>query len=127
MTWLVDWVVVFTMWLPMIANPEPNPPAPIIVEEKIKNPKPIFTWIDIWPVHLHDEVRAIVQCESTFNPTAVGDRGNSLGLFQMWRGWFTPDELQHWDDPVTNSRVAYRVYQLEGFKPWTCARKLGIS
>ena len=87
-------------------------------------------WSDIWPEHLKESAGLIVKCESTYNPQAVGDHGNSLGLFQLWKGWFSAEELQYWYDPIVNSRVALRVYGLRGRfggpGGWTCADKLGI-
>ena len=120
---IVLWVVLISSE-PSVetVTPLPTPEPPPVVEIK---PEP--HWLDIWPEHLHSSVNAIVHCESTHNPNAVGDYGASLGLFQLWRGHFTPEEIQSWDNPIVNSQVAYRVYRREGFRPWTCARKLGIS
>ena len=77
-----------------------------------------------WPEEWIPDALAIIQCESGGNPLAVGDHGASLGLLQLWYGHFYPGE--DWRDPRVNAAVALRVYQREGWRPWTCARLLGI-
>lgn len=119
------WVKIILLWLvflssdssPEVYNPPEEPVQPL-------------TWIDIWPEELRSSVDAIVRCESNYNPNAIGDNGSSLGLFQLWRGWFTDSEITSWSDPITNSKVALRVYQTRGrfggSGGWTCANILGI-
>lgn len=71
-----------------------------------------------WPGWLIPEAERVIQCESGGNPEAVGDRGASLGLFQLWYGHFRAGE--NWRSPRENAAVALRVYQREGWRPWTC-------
>lgn len=75
---------------------------------------------------------AIAWCESKYRPGAVGDGGNSLGLFQLWRGWapaygVAPEAMF---DPLVNARVAVYVRETRGRfgggGGWTCATLLGI-
>lgn len=81
------------------------------------------------PVEWRADRAAIAMCESRGNPAAVGDGGASLGLHQMWRGWFRAGEDPF--DPVTNSAVAARVRatrgRFGGAGGWTCADLLGIA
>lgn len=81
------------------------------------------------PADWREALAAIAWCESRWQPGAVGDSGNSLGLHQLWRGWFRPGEDPM--DPVTNSRVAARVREIRGrfggAGGWTCASILGIE
>lgn len=80
-----------------------------------------------------DAACAVAWCESRWNPGAVGDGGNSLGLFQLWTGWAAwygvPVEALY--DPVTNTAVARAVLDYRGRwggkGGWTCADLLGIS
>lgn len=70
----------------------------------------------------------IAFCESKYSPGAVGDSGNSLGVFQMWSGWFYAGEDPF--DPLTNARVAVRVREIRGrfggAGGWSCATNNGI-
>lgn len=70
----------------------------------------------------------IAWCESKFSPLAKGDSGNSLGLFQLWRGWFRAGEDPF--DALTNARVAVRVRDIRGRfgggGGWSCATNNGI-
>lgn len=91
-----------------------------------------------WPAELHDPALAVSWCESKWSPYAVGDGGNSLGLFQIgiscpgWQGWFQyfgVDEASVFD-PFTNARVALLIYQYSaerngyGWAPWSCRSAL---
>lgn len=75
------------------------------------------------------DLAAIAACESRLRPGAVGDGGNSLGLHQLWTGWFAVGEDPM--DPVTNARVAVRVRERRGrfggAGGWTCADLEGIE
>jgi len=70
----------------------------------------------------------IAWCESKYSPGAVGDSGNSLGLYQLWSGWFYAGEDPY--DPLTNARVAVRVREIRGRfgggGGWSCATNNGI-
>jgi len=85
-----------------------------------------------WPRELWAEARAVV-CgignqsgfpwgESNCHPASRN--GESLGLFQLWSGWFPyfGEDVSQWDDPVVNARTAWKVYQYDlgrGQAPWT--------
>ena len=81
-----------------------------------------------WP-----EFEAIAWCESRWRSDAVGDGGNSVGMWQMWRGWFSQAGIdgEAWADPVSNARVALYVRQVRGRfgggGGWSCADHLGIE
>ena len=65
----------------------------------------------------------ISACESRHRPGAIGDGGNSLGQYQLWRGWAR--EGEDLMDPLTNAKVAVRVRETRGrfgsAGGWTCA------
>lgn len=80
-----------------------------------------------WPDSLIPEAMSVSWCESRWSPYAVGDGGNSLGLFQLWTGWFPAfhEDLSAWYDPLVNARVARYVYERRGRwgggGGWSCA------
>ena len=65
----------------------------------------------------------ISACESRHRPGAIGDGGNSLGQYQLWRGWAR--EGENLMEPLTNAKVAVRVRETRGrfggSGGWTCA------
>jgi plasmid stability protein len=81
------------------------------------------------PAEWVPDMLTIAWCESHYSPGAVGDSGNSLGLFQLWSGWARPGEDLF--DPLTNARVAVRVREIRGRfgggGGWSCADLNGIS
>ena len=84
------------------------------------------------PLAWRADMKTISFCESQWHPAAVGDSGNSVGLFQLWRGWFPSFgfDPNGWSDPVTNARVAVLVRQQRGRYGggggWSCADINGI-
>jgi hypothetical protein len=74
----------------------------------------------------------IVRCESGFNLSAIGDHGASLGIFQLWYGWFPKaGESRHeFRDLDVSARVAVYVRRVRGRfggpGGWTCADMHGI-
>lgn len=81
-----------------------------------------------WPVELHGAALAVSWCESKWSPNAVGDGGASVGIFQLWNGWFHEGEEPF--DALTNAKVALRVREVRGRwgggGGWSCADHLGI-
>lgn len=86
-----------------------------------------------WPAEWHDDALAVAWCESHWSPYAVGDGGNSLGAWQLWRGWFEPAgySVGQAFDPLVNARVALYVRQVRGrfggAGGWSCAEREGIE
>ncbi|GIV04029.1 MAG: hypothetical protein KatS3mg015_2859 [Fimbriimonadales bacterium] len=80
-----------------------------------------------WQEELIPEAMLVAWCESKWSPWAVGDGGNSLGLFQLWNGWFAafgfPAEM--WNNPVANATAARLVLERRGRwgggGGWSCA------
>lgn len=75
-----------------------------------------------WPGEARAEAAAVAWCESRWSPGAVGDGGSSLGLFQLWSGWFgwAGEDAGRWADPVVNARSALAVWRAYGWAPWAC-------
>lgn len=64
---------------------------------------------------------AIALAESSGNPNAVGDNGQSIGLWQIYTT--AHPEFNGWNlkDPAVNAQAAFSVYQAAGnsFMPWS--------
>jgi len=81
------------------------------------------------PGRLHDEFLRVAWCESGYDFDAVGDRGSSLGWFQiqpkwhLWRLGAVGEELDPLllFNPVVNAKVAWHLYQEAGWGPWSCS------
>ncbi|MDE0605048.1 MAG: hypothetical protein OXI18_11650 [bacterium] len=96
-----------------------------------------------------DDALAVMDCESSGNPRAVGDDGASIGLFQIawdniWGRYEYPEgireaadvpagmtiaETKEWlKDPANNVRVAFWTWELRGgwsgWGGWSCSRVL---
>lgn len=87
----------------------------------------------------YDKAMLLLTCENRgLNPEAIGDNskfGNNTkdwGLFQIndyWQGFRHEGKaMQYLLDPEINARVAWRLYEDDGysFKLWSCGKKLGI-
>jgi hypothetical protein len=88
------------------------------------------------------DLTAIAQCESGrqergtgrwyVRAGAVGDGGNSLGMWQLWHGWYAAagESLGGWRDPATSARVAVHVRRVRGrfggAGGWSCADRIGM-
>jgi hypothetical protein len=73
----------------------------------------------------------VAWCESLWNPRAVGDHGSSLGIFQLhrpgMRGVFESWGYTNAFDAEQSADFVARWIALTGnWRPWTCARKLGV-
>lgn len=85
------------------------------------------------PEEWHADMLAIAWCESRYRPGAIGDGGNSLGLYQLNTMWFgyAGEDIDQWADPAVNTRTALAVarYDLSRGQPlwtqWSCRSALG--
>ena len=63
----------------------------------------------------------VMMCESSGNPDAVGDGGDSLGLFQIQPKWWSDRKPAGSPfDPAVNIECAYNIWQEYGWKYWSC-------
>lgn len=64
---------------------------------------------------------AVALAESSGNPAAVGDGGNSIGLWQIYLPVHPEFSGEDLTDPQTNANAAFSVWQAAGgsFSPWT--------
>lgn len=75
-----------------------------------------------------DNAIAVARCESSLNPSRVGDKQMekwSYGLFQINRTWH-PYSEQELLDPAFNIKIAKKIYDGAGWKRWTCGRNLNL-
>lgn len=78
------------------------------------------TYASLWPPGERATACAVCLAESGGNPAAWNQRGeDSRGLFQINAAahpqWAALDLF----DPATNARVAYQLWQAQGWSPWT--------
>ena len=64
-----------------------------------------------WPEYRHEEVLAVIDCESRFKPGAVGDNGRAFGLMQI-RIDFWPHLAAAYDltDPEQNLAAGRQAF-----------------
>lgn len=80
-----------------------------------------------WPKALADTAYRIAYCESKLSPYAIGDGHASLGLFQIWNGWFDAFGYprDQWSNIIINATVARLIYERRGHfgggGGWSCA------
>ena len=97
--------------------------------EKKDEPKTIPDMIrDEFGDHAGDALR-VAQCESRFDPQAF--YAGAVGVFQImasahdWR--VKKVKGRKLTDARTNIRVARHLFDEQGWRPWTCARIVGVT
>lgn len=117
---------------PYTPKPAPSPPAAVQAATGALSEAEFDSYLQEAgvPVEWWADFKAIGHCESRWNPSAIGDGGNSLGLMQMWYGWAKPAGVTDLLDPVQNLIAAKYVREVRGQYGggggWTCANHLGI-
>lgn len=63
---------------------------------------------------------AIAAAESGYRPTAVNPSSTARGMWQTMMSYHAPKygAGESWRDPYANARVAYQIYQSEGWGAW---------
>lgn len=76
-----------------------------------------------------DQAIEIAKCESSLNPSAVGDGGRSIGLFQIHKGWQRIENDRFLFDLDLNTRIAHKIFTDSGssWKLWSCSRIIGLK
>ena len=110
--------------------PTTEPPTtepPTTSTEAVKHPIPAGTTEEQW--------HALRQCESTQNYQAISKSGRYRGAYQFYqRTWDWVAEMHYPDlvgvDPIDASpsdqdKMAYKLYEINGWDPWpTCKKRL---
>jgi hypothetical protein len=97
---------------------------------KKKKPKSIEDMIEKEFGKYADEALRIAFCESRFDTNDVSSAG-AVGVFQIrsvdhgWRVKKVKDGKNLFD-PWTNVRVARHIFDHQGWRPWVCARIVGL-
>jgi hypothetical protein len=104
-------------YITIVAEPSPTPIPKTIKESIINEIKAVFG------KDAKDALR-IAECESQLNPKAVGDNGQSIGVFQIHKSWQQIYNERFLFDPAINIRIAYRIFEDSGWGRWTCANEL---
>jgi hypothetical protein len=76
----------------------------------------------IWPANLVDRAVCVVDWESSGNPGAQNSSSGAAGLFQVMPFWFVHFGGERFD-PTNNTRVAYLVYQEQGWGAWAAVNR----
>lgn len=70
---------------------------------------------------------SLARCESNFNPYAIGDNGNSYGLYQIFLRYH-PDVTKEQAQVIEFSTIwTINKFKAGGWRLWTCARTLGLT
>ena len=70
---------------------------------------------------MFEQIYHIIMCESTGRPDAIGDSGDSYGLFQInMNYWSQLVGTRNVLDPVENAQIAYEIWMLQGWNAWSC-------
>lgn len=104
---------------PTIAPKPQN--APVSVREQINEiiTRKAFVY-NVDPNILH----AVIACESTYNPNAIGDGGHSRGLVQIYDDYHpTITHAQAFDPEFAINFLASEISKGNGHL-WTCYRKI---
>ncbi len=74
-------------------------------------------WLDCFP-----ELKAIAKCESGLNSSALGDKGKSVGLFQIHLPSHPNISRTDAKDPYFSLAFAIEQYYSDNLDIWTCHR-----
>lgn len=132
-----------TPMVEVLPSPTPSPepsPKPETHKDEIKQ------YIrEVFQEHA-EEALIVAECESRFEDWRIGDRnlvvwngddlvGDSVGVFQIRTGGvdfnrarsngMSPDEFRTWmKDYKENIKYAKRIFDRQGWSPWTCKKDL---
>ena len=83
----------------------------------------VWAIMDEYGLTLDEKIKAvsIINCESRWNPYAVGDNSKSFGLWQIHEGYHPEVGRACSFDVYCSTRWALEKYQKDGsFKAWSC-------
>jgi hypothetical protein len=134
--------------LPAKAKPSVAPYVPEVVQKSSKPAQSVDRWRPLvakyFPASQVDNALHVMNCESWNpywgtggDPSAIGDTtltfnqagttyGYSVGLMQIRRLPGRPEK--DWLlNPENNIRYAAGMYRAQGFRPWSCAKHIGLA
>jgi soluble lytic murein transglycosylase-like protein len=124
MTKLAPAVLASAIGIGVLAGPATAAVTPRAAETTARQAASVSAIRAVWPNALENTALRIAWRESRYNASAIsrsGDYGTMQINWQAHRGWLrtmgitNPRQLL---DPMVNARVAYRLYQLNGWRPW---------
>lgn len=95
--------------------------------------------VKYWPVDQWETAAAIGELESSWDAHAINDTRDRTDLpeghvQEFSIGWYQINMLVHSQhklvdlkDPEYNARAAYALWHRFGWKPWSAAKKLGVT
>ena len=88
-------------------------------------PSPAQDAINYYFGDIADQATRVAECESGMDPNAVSPGGGNWGLFQINKihQGLVESMGYSWDqilDPYVNAKVARRLYDASGWRPWGC-------
>lgn len=95
-----------------------EPPPPITAPATSRCPEWFAAALDAgftaeeWPT-----VDRIMHCESQCQPTAYNRRSGASGLMQIMGFWHHGRDAF---DPATNLAMAHEIYEIQGWRAWSC-------
>jgi soluble lytic murein transglycosylase-like protein len=119
-------VAMCTLLTASIANAvtiEPKTVTVVEVKKLISIDDKILKYANQYNVNLQ-LMRSVVDCESSFNPNAVGDNGHSRGLVQIYDNYHpTISHEQAFDPDFALEYLAKEISEGRG-RQWSCYRML---
>lgn len=76
-------------------------------------------YASIWPADQQDIAQAVCQAESGGSSGAIGDNGDSIGLWQINLPSHPQYTQQQLLDPSANAIAALGIWQSSGWGPWS--------
>ncbi len=73
------------------------------------------------------KVKAVINCESAWNPRAVGDKNTSFGLSQIHLPAHPEVTIAQAEDPKFAVDFMFTEWARGNARAWTCARILGYA
>lgn len=73
-----------------------------------------------------ESMLAVAMCESSLNPEAIGDSGNSRGIFQIHKKYHPDISDNQAFDPDFSAEWTADQFSKGKQHLWTCSRTLGI-
>lgn len=67
----------------------------------------------------YDTAQAVCMAESGGNPSAVGDGGDSIGLWQIDTAFHPDADPGQLTNPDYNAQYARKLYDQQGWHPWS--------
>jgi hypothetical protein len=76
-------------------------------------------YASIWPATEQDTSQAVCHAESSGNPTAFGDGGDSVGLWQVDTRYHPQYPKSSLTDPAFNAQAALAIWRASGWTAWS--------